>query len=87
LFVLKGISSFVRVEARWYLLLGYAILPIFDLSLGYCQIKLSPMDNLDELAFLEYLEKIVIEPIDDILIFSMFEDIHIGHLALMLENL
>jgi hypothetical protein len=35
---------------------------------------------------LEHLNKLVVEPIDDILIFSMFEDIHIGHLAIMLET-
>jgi hypothetical protein len=35
---------------------------------------------------LEHLNKLVVEPIDDILIFSMFEAIHIGHLALMLET-
>jgi hypothetical protein len=34
---------------------------------------------------LEHVNKLVVEPIDDILIFSMFEEIHIGHLALMLE--
>jgi hypothetical protein len=37
-----------------------------------------------ESIFLEHLNKFVVEPIDDILIFSIFEDIHIGHLALML---
>jgi hypothetical protein len=36
---------------------------------------------------LEHLNKLVIEPIDDILILSMFEDLHIGHLALMMETL
>jgi hypothetical protein len=35
---------------------------------------------------LEYLDKIVIEPIDDILIFSMFEEFMLKHLALMLET-
>jgi hypothetical protein len=40
-------SSFVRVEVRKYLLCGYAIFPIFDLSLGYRQIKLSYEDYLD----------------------------------------
>jgi hypothetical protein len=35
---------------------------------------------------LEHLNKLVVEPIDDILIFSMFQDIHIGDLALMFEN-
>jgi hypothetical protein len=39
-----------------------------------------------ESIFLEHLNKLVVEPIDDILIFSMFEDIHIGHLASMLET-
>jgi hypothetical protein len=39
-----------------------------------------------ESIFLEHLNKLVVEPIDDILIFSMFEDIHIRHLALMLET-
>jgi hypothetical protein len=39
-----------------------------------------------ESIFLEHLNKLVVEPIDDILIFSMFEDIHIGHLAIMLET-
>jgi hypothetical protein len=39
-----------------------------------------------ESIFLEHLNKLVVEPIDDILIFSMFEDIHIGPLALMLET-
>jgi hypothetical protein len=36
--------------------------------------------------FLEHLNKIVVDPIDDILIFSMFEEIYIGHLALILET-
>jgi hypothetical protein len=36
--------------------------------------------------FLEHLNKLVVEPIDDILIFSLFEDLHIGHLALVLET-
>jgi hypothetical protein len=35
---------------------------------------------------LEHLNKLVVEPIDDILIFSMFEGVHIRHLALMLET-
>jgi hypothetical protein len=35
---------------------------------------------------LEHLNTFVVEPIDDILIFSMFEEIYIGHLALMLET-
>jgi hypothetical protein len=35
---------------------------------------------------LEHINKLVVEPIDDILIFSMFEDLHIGHLVLMLET-
>jgi hypothetical protein len=39
-----------------------------------------------ESIFLEHLNKLVVEPIDDILIFSMFEDIHIGNLALILET-
>jgi hypothetical protein len=39
-----------------------------------------------ESTFLEHLNKLVVEPIDDILIFSMFEDIHIGNLALILET-
>jgi hypothetical protein len=39
-----------------------------------------------ESIFLEHINKLVVEPINDILIFSMFEDIHIGHLALMLET-
>jgi hypothetical protein len=39
-----------------------------------------------ESIFLEHLNKLVVEPIDNILIFSMFEDIHTGHLALMLET-
>jgi hypothetical protein len=32
-----------------------------------------------ESIFLEHLNKLVVEPIDDILTFSMFEDIHIGY--------
>jgi hypothetical protein len=39
-----------------------------------------------ESIILEHLNKLVVEPIDNILIFSMFEDIHIGNLALLLEN-
>jgi hypothetical protein len=39
-----------------------------------------------ESTFLEHLNKLVVEPIDDILIFSMFEEIYIGHLAIMLET-
>jgi hypothetical protein len=39
-----------------------------------------------ESIFLEHLNKLVVEPIDDILIFSMFKEIHTGHLALMLET-
>jgi hypothetical protein len=35
---------------------------------------------------LEHINTLVVEPIDDILIFSMFEDIHIEYLALMLET-
>jgi hypothetical protein len=35
---------------------------------------------------LEYLDKLVVEPIDDILIFSMSGKIHIEHLAVMLET-
>jgi hypothetical protein len=35
---------------------------------------------------LEYLDKFVIEPIDDILISSMFKEIHIEQLALILET-
>jgi uncharacterized protein involved in copper resistance len=41
-------SSGVCVEVRKYLLYGYAIFPIFDLSLGYRQIKLSSKDYLDD---------------------------------------
>ena len=106
--------SVVCVEVRKYLLYGYAIFPIFDLSLGYRQIKLSSEDYLydvythgvsSEYTFmsfgltnisasfmqnmsfsLEYLDKFVIEPIDDILISSMFKEIHIEQLALMLET-
>jgi hypothetical protein len=98
-------SSFVRVEVRKYLLDGYAIFPIFDLILGYHQIKLSPKDYLDDVStnglspgyifmsfgltntfasfmqytslLLEYLDKFVVEPIDDILIFSMSKEVHI----------
>jgi hypothetical protein len=32
-----------------------------------------------ESIFLEHLNKLVVEPIDDILIFSIVEEIHIGH--------
>jgi hypothetical protein len=39
-----------------------------------------------ESIFLEHLNTFVVEPIDDILIFSMFEEIYIGHLALMLKT-
>ena len=39
-----------------------------------------------ESIFSEYHNKVVVEPIDDILIISMFEEIHIGHLALVLET-
>ena len=35
---------------------------------------------------MEYLDKFVVEPIDDILIFSMLDKIHIESLALMLES-
>jgi hypothetical protein len=35
---------------------------------------------------LEHLNKTVVEPIGNILILSMFEDMHIEHLALMLET-
>jgi hypothetical protein len=107
-------SSFDRVEVRKYLLCGYAIFPIFDLSLGYRQIKLSSKDYLDDvytigvsseytfMSFgltntfasfiqnvslsLEYLDKFVVEPIDDILTFSMSKEVHIEQLALMLET-
>jgi hypothetical protein len=34
-----------------------------------------------ESILLEHINKFVVEPIDNILTFSMFEDIHIGHLA------
>jgi hypothetical protein len=40
-------SSFVRVEVKLYFFFESAILPTFDLSLGYRQIKLSPKDHLD----------------------------------------
>jgi hypothetical protein len=106
-------SSFVRVEVRKYLLYGYANFPIFDLSLGYRQIKFSSEDYLEDVhthgvsleyfvslglsntfasfmqhvnLSLEYLDKFVVEPIDDILIFSMFKEVHIEQLALMLET-
>jgi hypothetical protein len=106
-------SSVVCVEVRKYLLCGYAIFPIFDLSLGYRQIKLSSKDYLDDVythgvsseytfmsfgltntsasfmqnmsSSLEYLDKFVVEPIDDILISSMLKEIHIEKLALILE--
>jgi hypothetical protein len=35
---------------------------------------------------MEYLDKFVVEPIDDILIFSMSKEVHIEQLALMLET-
>ena len=35
---------------------------------------------------MEYLGKCVIEPIDDILIFFLVEEVHVEHLALMLET-
>jgi hypothetical protein len=35
---------------------------------------------------LEYLDKFVVEPIDDILIFSMPKEVHIEQLAVMLET-
>lgn len=107
-------SNFVRVEVRRYLLYGYAIFPIFDVSLGYHQIKLSSKDYLDDaythgvsseytfMSFdltntsasfmqnmsssLEYLDKFVIEPLNDILISSMFKEVHIEQLALILES-
>ena len=103
-------SSVVCVEVRKYRLYGYAIFPIFDLSLGYRQIKLSPKDYLDgvpthgfhlstlyvlrsdqyfclvpatyESIFLEHRNKLVVEPIDGILISSMFKEVHIVRLAL-----
>ena len=87
---------------------------IFDLSLGYHQIKFSSEDYLEDvhthgvsleyifMSFgltntfasfmqhvspsLEYLDKFVVEPIDDILIFSMSKEVHIEQLALMLET-
>jgi hypothetical protein len=39
-----------------------------------------------ESILLEHINKFVVEPIDNILTFSMFEAIHIGHLAIVLEN-
>jgi hypothetical protein len=44
------------------------------------------VSTIYESIFLEHLNKLVVEPIDDILIFSMFKDIHIGHLALVFET-
>ena len=113
-FILKGMSSFVRVEERQCLLHGSTIYSIFDLSLGYRQINLRTKDYLDvvllqcftwvdlhalwsdqyfrlvrmayESIFLEYHYKVVVEPIDNILIPSMFEEIHIEHMALVLET-
>jgi hypothetical protein len=41
-------SSVICVEVRKYLLYRYAIFPIFDLSLGYRQIKLSTKDYLHD---------------------------------------
>jgi hypothetical protein len=35
---------------------------------------------------LEYLDKLVVKPIDDILIFSMFEGVHVEQSALVLET-
>ena len=35
---------------------------------------------------MEYLDNCVVEPIDDILIFSMLEGVHIEQLALVLET-
>ena len=39
-----------------------------------------------ESIFLEFHYKVVVEPIDNILIPSMFEEIHIEHMALVLET-
>jgi hypothetical protein len=39
-----------------------------------------------ESMFLEHINKLVVEPIDDILIFSTFEEIYIEHSAVVLEN-
>ena len=44
------------------------------------------VDTTYESIFLEYSDKFVIDPINDILIFSMLEKISIEPLALMLEN-
>ena len=92
--------SVVCVEVEKYLLHGYAIFPIFDLSLGYRQIKLSSQDYLDDVythdvsseytfvsigltnisaetiqnmsPSLEYHDNFAVEPIDGILISSIF---------------
>jgi hypothetical protein len=39
-----------------------------------------------EFTGVEYQDKFVVEPINYLLIFSMFEEIHIGYWALALEN-
>ena len=43
-------SSVVHVEEGSYLLYGYVIFPHLRFDLGYCQIKLSSMDNLDNVT-------------------------------------
>ena len=40
-----------------------------------------------ESTILEYLDKLVVEPINYLLIFSMLEEIYIGNWALALEKL
>ena len=47
----------------------------------FCLVHIS-----DYPILLEYLNKIVVEPIDNILIASMFEEDHYDHLAIMLET-
>ena len=54
------------------------------MSFGLTNISCSFMQNMS--SSLEYLDKFVIEPIDDILISSMLKEIHIGQVALMLES-
>jgi hypothetical protein len=60
--------------------LEYIIIP-FGLTNIFCLVP-----TTYEFILLEHINKFVVEPIDNILTFSMFEDIHIGHWALLLET-
>jgi hypothetical protein len=113
MFLLKGMSSFIRVEVSissldmlsfqsliwvWAIVKSNSvpktILMVFLLVFlvwGHHHPLRSDqyfclVPTTYESIFLEHRNELVVEPIDDILIFSMFEEIYIGHSAIVLET-